>query len=161
MLLCFSALDPHGMSTFLREASLLSCDFLSVHVVQLQVARQHAGKFIHTCLLLAPLKQGTPWGPAKGSVKNIRGTGAAAVAWHPHLFLLAIAWQDGALSVWDASRRHLEEDSKVHRHPVSHLVWDPAGNSLLTADSQGKVCGAPAVPQPAGNTISVGDWVHV
>lgn len=84
--------------------------------------------------------QGTPWAPAKGAVKNIRGTQAACIAWHPSKLLLAIAWQDGAVSVWDAAQRHMEEDSKMHRHPISHLQWDAAGTCLLTADTQGKVC---------------------
>jgi hypothetical protein len=36
------------------------------------------------------------------------------------------------------------EDSKVHRHPISHLQWDAAGACLLTADTEGKVRGAQA-----------------
>ncbi|WIA30074.1 hypothetical protein OEZ86_000169 [Tetradesmus obliquus] len=33
----------------------------------------------------------------------------------------------------------MEEDSKMHRHPISHLQWDAAGTCLLTTDTQGKV----------------------
>jgi hypothetical protein len=77
-------------------------------------------------------------------VKNIRGTQAACIAWHLSKLLLAIAWRDGAVSVWDATQQHMEEDSKVHRHPVSHLQWDAAGACLLTADTEGKVSVAQA-----------------
>ena len=85
------------------------------------------------------LLQGLPWGPAKGTVRNVRGTEASCLTWHPRLALLAIAWRDGAISIWDALQQHLEEDSKVHRHPVHQLAWHVDGHHLLTADTQGKV----------------------
>lgn len=83
--------------------------------------------------------QGTAWQHAKGGIKNIRGTPAVCLAWHPDRQLLAIAWQDGAVSLWDAARCHLEEESKTHRQPVSHLLWHPGGKHLMTADLAGKV----------------------
>jgi hypothetical protein len=83
--------------------------------------------------------QGTPWPHAKGGIRNVRGTPAVCLAWHPDKQLLAVAWQDGAVSIWDAARCHLEEDSKSHRHPISQLLWQPDGKHFMTADVHGKV----------------------
>jgi WD40 repeat protein len=83
--------------------------------------------------------QGTPWAHAKGGIKNIRGTPAGCLAWHPDRQLLAIAWQDGAVSLWDAAKCHLKEDSKTHRQPINQLLWHPGGKQFMTADVQGKV----------------------
>jgi WD40 repeat protein len=89
-----------------------------------------------TCSVL----QGTPWPYAKGGIKNIRGTPAVCLAWHPEKQLLAVAWQDGAVSLWDAAKCHLEEDSKTHRQQISQLIWHPDEKHFMTADNQGKVC---------------------
>lgn len=88
--------------------------------------------------------QGTPWAHAKGGIKNVRGTPAVCLAWAPDMQLLAIAWQDGAVSLWDEATCHLEEDSKTHREPVSQLLWHPGGRHFMTADTSGKVSGAQA-----------------
>lgn len=85
------------------------------------------------------MTQGVPWAPVKGTVRNVRGTEAACLSWHPTLPLLAIGWRDGAISLWDAAHRRLAEDSKVHRQPISHIVWGESSSHLLTADLQGKV----------------------
>lgn len=73
-------------------------------------------------------------------MRNIRGTDAACLAWHPAQPLLAVAWQDGALSLWDADRQQLSEDSKGHRQAVVQLAWHAGGGHLLSADAGGKVC---------------------
>lgn len=83
--------------------------------------------------------QGTPWPHAKGGIRNVRGTPAVCLAWHPDKQLLAIAWQDGAVSIWDAAKCHLEEDSKSHRQPICQLLWHQDGKHFVTADVQGKV----------------------
>jgi hypothetical protein len=44
------------------------------------------------------------------------------------------------VSLWDAAKCHLEEDSKTHRQQISQLIWHPDGKHFMTADNQGKVC---------------------
>eukprot|EP00878_Enallax_costatus_P039332 GHUV01044950.1.p1 GENE.GHUV01044950.1~~GHUV01044950.1.p1 ORF type:complete len:236 (+),score=76.62 GHUV01044950.1:140-847(+) len=110
--------------------------------------------------------QGIPWAPVKGAIKNVRGTAAACLAWHPSLPLLAVGWQDGAISVWDAVQRHMEEDSKVHRQPIGHLLWTATGSHLLTTDTQGKVAiweiDKHQQPQARGSTVEKGSTItHV
>jgi WD40 repeat protein len=61
------------------------------------------------------------------------------LTWHPDKQLLAIAWQDGAVSIWDAAKCHLEEDSKAHRQSICQLLWHPDGKHFMTADVQGTV----------------------
>lgn len=90
--------------------------------------------------------QEAPWGasPAadrtSSSIRNKRGTHAACLAWHPHQQVLAVAWRDGAVSLWDARGQLLQEDAAAHtQQAVTHLVWHPSGLHLLTGDAQGSV----------------------
>jgi hypothetical protein len=98
--------------------------------------RQHTPSSAPPCVV-----QGTAWAHGKGGIRNIRGMPAVCLAWAPDRQLLAIAWQDGAVSLWDAAKCHLEEDSKTHRQPVSQLLWHPGGRHFMTADAAGKVRG--------------------
>lgn len=45
----------------------------------------------------------------------------------------------GAISFWNAEERHLEEDSKYHRSPLSAMAWSQSGERLFTADENAKV----------------------
>lgn len=94
---------------------------------------------LDACAVMLLMLQGAPWPHAKGGIRNVRGTPAVCLGWHPDKQLLAIAWQDGAMSIWDAAKCHLEEDSKSHRHPIGQLLWHPDGKHFMTADVQGKV----------------------
>ena len=86
-----------------------------------------------------PLTQGKPWPCARDGVQNVRGASASRLCWHPNAPLLAIAWKDGALSLWDAMEQRLQEDNRAHRAPACHLVWNSTGSHLLTVDTVGKV----------------------
>jgi intraflagellar transport protein 140 len=69
----------------------------------------------------------------------VRGSEALQLAWHPLLPLLAIGWKDGAISFWNAEEKHLEEDSKTHRSPVSSITWNTTGDRLFTTDENAKL----------------------
>lgn len=45
----------------------------------------------------------------------------------------------GAISFWNAEERHLEEDSKTHRSPLTSLTWNVAGDKLFTSDENAKL----------------------
>lgn len=88
----------------------------------------------------APPFQGRPIDPNNELIiKNVRGSEAMQLAWHPLLPLLAIGWKDGAISFWNAEEKHLEEDSKTHRSPVSSMTWNSTGDRLFTTDENAKL----------------------
>lgn len=72
-------------------------------------------------------------------IKNVRASEAVGLAWHPTRMLLAIGWKDGAISLWNAEDRRLQEDSGAHRSSISGLAWDAAGERLVSTDDAGKV----------------------
>lgn len=111
---------------------------------------QHTRPFARLCVV-----QGSAWAHAKGGIRNVRGTPAVCLAWAPDRQLLAIAWQDGAVSLWDAATCHIEEDSKTHRQPVSQLLWHPGGRHFMTADTAAKVGG----PRQASKHLCAGHAV--
>ncbi|KAG1665494.1 hypothetical protein FOA52_009755 [Chlamydomonas sp. UWO 241] len=85
-------------------------------------------------------EEGRPHDPNNEAlIKNIRGSEAMCFAWHPLLPLLAIGWKDGAISFWNAEERHLEEDSKTHRSPLSSMTWNASGDKLFTSDENAKM----------------------
>ncbi len=47
----------------------------------------------------------------------------------------------GAISFWNAEERHLEEDSKTHRSPLTSMTWNESGDKLFTTDENAKVWG--------------------
>mmetsp|Transcript_30722 Transcript_30722/g.68056 ORF Transcript_30722/g.68056 Transcript_30722/m.68056 type:complete len:1411 (+) Transcript_30722:34-4266(+) len=85
-------------------------------------------------------EEGRPLDPNNElTIRNIRGSDCMQLAWHPLLPLLAIGWKDGAISFWNAEERHLEEDSKTHRNPLSCMLWNQSGDRLFTSDENGKL----------------------
>ncbi|KAF5834048.1 WD40-repeat-containing domain protein [Dunaliella salina] len=85
-------------------------------------------------------EEGQPWDPKKEAlVVNVRSTECAKMAWHPLLPLLAIGWRDGGISFYNVEERRLEEDSKTHRRPVTHMMWSANGERLITTDEHGKL----------------------
>ncbi|GMH43478.1 hypothetical protein BSKO_11400 [Bryopsis sp. KO-2023] len=85
-------------------------------------------------------EDGTPLVPGtEALIKNIRGSEAAQLSWHPDLMLLTIGWKDGAISFWNAEERRLNEDSKTHRCALTFLSWSFDGEHLATVDENGKV----------------------
>ncbi|KAG2490014.1 hypothetical protein HYH03_011479 [Edaphochlamys debaryana] len=85
-------------------------------------------------------EEGRPLDPNnEATLKNVRGTDCAKLAWHPLLPLLAIGWKDGAISFWNAEERKLEEDSKIHRNTISSMTWTASGDRLITGDENGRI----------------------
>jgi intraflagellar transport protein 140 len=65
-----------------------------------------------------------------------RSGSARLIRWHPKNKVLAMGWEDGAISVWSDSAMP-QEDTMVHSSPIVLLVWSPEGSRLLTADANG------------------------
>lgn len=85
-------------------------------------------------------EEGRPLDPNNEmTIKNVRGSECMKMAWHPLLPLLAIGWKDGAISFWNAEERHLEEDSKTHRSPLTSMTWNESGDKLFTSDENAKL----------------------
>lgn len=77
-------------------------------------------------------------------MQNIRGKDAGLLAWNPKRRILAIAWQCGAISLWDGEMdairaTSLQERTNKHvdRFPISVLTWHEEGKNFFTGDRQG------------------------
>lgn len=80
--------------------------------------------------------------------RDAHAGGVLALAWHPHLALLATAGQDGHARVWNddgALRLDLADDAAW----VEHLSWSPDGEYLAIAS--GRIV---QIVRPSGATVA-------
>lgn len=68
--------------------------------------------------------------------RNIQPT---AMDWHPSLAILAIGWENGTITLWDADAKQAKEETMVHKDTVNVVMFNQNGSRMITADHKGLV----------------------
>ena len=77
---------------------------------------------------------------ADPAIKHPAVQDALHMAWCPTAMLLAVGWNDGAVTLWNDVTRRTEETTRVHTRPITCLAWSSDGTRLVSGDEDGKLC---------------------
>jgi len=61
------------------------------------------------------------------------------IVWHPHQRILAAAWLNGEVLLWNHSTQQVMQCQSLHTDKINFVQWSPDGSTLLTGDAKGHI----------------------